>query len=59
MGCSKKFKSFSKVFVQVLVLKLFVSGFDVLSDGSTADELYRHRSPLKEATRYYSKYIKP
>ena len=51
MGCSKKFKLFSKVFVQVLVIKFFFSGFDVFSDGSTANELYRHRSPLKEATR--------
>ena len=55
MVCSKKLKScskFSKVLIQVLVVKLCFSGFDVFSDGSTAAELKRLGSPLAEVTRF-------
>jgi hypothetical protein len=37
---------------EVLIFKLTVSGFDIVSDGSTAFELQHMGSPLGEMTRY-------
>ena len=52
MGCRGRISKFMTVLVQVLVIKITFSGFDVASDAFTASELAGYGSPLGTARRF-------